>query len=337
MKLPVGFAKWAWTAAVLTLLFSLLPVGALAAPAALPREQGPANDLVWSDADALALARAGAPQIETTQARVLRANVPLLQSQLASAPLEGQADGILFALPMPDGSSQYFQVVNSPIMEAKLAAKYPQISTYLGQGVDDQTATVRMDWTPQGFHAMILSAAGTVYIDPFRRGDTSLYISYYKDNFVPRPQQRIVELDASGEPSTTPPIGPRSMRVPSGSQLRTYRLAMAATGEYTAYHGGTVPLALAAIVTAMNRVNGIYEREVAIRMVLVANTDDLIYTMEPAIPTPTTTAAPCWARTRPTSTRSSATATTTSATCSVPAAAALPTKAPVKPPARPEA
>ncbi len=68
------------------------------------------------------------------------------------------------------------------------------------------------------------------------------------------------------------------MRVPSGSQLRTYRLAMAATGEYTQFHGGTVPLALAAIVTAMNRVNGIYEREVAIRMVLVADTDDLIYT-----------------------------------------------------------
>ncbi len=278
MKLQVGFAKWARIAVILALLLSILPVGALAAPAALPKEQGPANDLIWSDADALARTSAGAPQIETTQARVLRANVSLLQSQLASAPLEGQADGILFALPMPDGSSQYFQVVNSPIMEPKLAAKYPQISTYLGQGVDDRTATVRMDWTPQGFHAMILSSSGTVYIDPFRRSDTSLYISYYKDDFVPGPQQRIVELEASGEPATTPPIGPRSMRVPSGSQLRTYRLAMAATGEYTVYHGGTVPLALAAIVTAMNRVNGIYEREVAIRMVLVADTDDLIYT-----------------------------------------------------------
>ncbi len=278
MKLHMGLAKFVRAAVVLALLLSILPVGALAAPVSLPNQQGPANDLIWSDANALALARAGSPQIETTQARVVQANVPLLQSQLASAPLEGQADGIRFPLPMPDGSSQYFQVVISPIMEPKLAARYPQISTYLGQGLDDPTATVRLDWTPQGFHAMILSAAGTVYIDPYRRGDTSLYISYHKDDFVPGPQQRIVELNAGGESSATPPIGPRSMRVPSGSQLRTYRLAMAATGEYTQFHGGTVPLALAAIVTAMNRVNGIYEREVAIRMVLVANTDDLIYT-----------------------------------------------------------
>jgi uncharacterized repeat protein (TIGR01451 family) len=265
-------------AVVLVLLLSALPVAALAAPSNLPQMQVSAGGHIWSDADAYALARAGAPQIATTQARVVWANVPLLLDQLASAPLEGGDKGLLMALPMPDGTLQQFQVVESPIMQPELAARYPLISTYLGQGVDDRTATVRMDWTPQGFHAMILSAAGTVYIDPFRRGDTSLYISYYKDDFVPGPQQRIVELDAGGELSPTPPIGPRSMRVPSGNQLRTYRLAMAATGEYTQFHGGTVPLALAAIVTAMNRVNGIYEREVAIRMVLVANTDDLIYT-----------------------------------------------------------
>ena len=80
-------------------------------------------------------------------------------------------------------------------------------------------------------------------------------------------------------------------RKPTGAALRTYRLALAATAEYTAAVGGgsvdgngnlvtagTVPKALAAMVTSVNRVDGVYERDFAIRMVLVNNTDQLIYT-----------------------------------------------------------
>ena len=61
-------------------------------------------------------------------------------------------------------------------------------------------------------------------------------------------------------------------------QLRTYRLAVAATGEYTAFHGGTVALALAAQVTTVNLVNGVYEKEMAITMEIVANNNLIIYT-----------------------------------------------------------
>ena len=65
---------------------------------------------------------------------------------------------------------------------------------------------------------------------------------------------------------------------PHGAQLRTYQLAVAATGEYTSFHGGSKADGQAAIVTAVNRVVGIYEIDVAVRMVLVGNNDDLVYT-----------------------------------------------------------
>ena len=55
--------------------------------------------------------------------------------------------------------------------------------------------------------------------------------------------------------------------VTSGTQLRTYRLALACTVEYaTAVGSNTVAGALAAEVLIMNRVNGVYERDLAIHM-----------------------------------------------------------------------
>ena len=74
------------------------------------------------------------------------------------------------------------------------------------------------------------------------------------------------------------PLADGPLARPSGTQLRTYRLAVAATGEYTAYFGGTVAAGQAAIVTAVNRVTGIYERDLSIRLQLVANNNSLVYT-----------------------------------------------------------
>ena len=46
-------------------------------------------------------------------------------------------------------------------------------------------------------------------------------------------------------------------RADNGAELRTYRLALACTGEYAQFHGGTVSSVLAAMNTSMARVNGI--------------------------------------------------------------------------------
>ncbi len=182
-------------------------------------------------------------------------------------------------LPVPDGSLQKFSILESPIMESALGKKYPEIKTYVGKGIDDPFATVRLDFTPLGFHAMILSPAGDIFIDPYSLGDVENYISYYRKDYIN--ENKSFECDLIAEENKLQELEYLKQSItltPTGPQLRTYRLAVACTGEYAAVFGGTVPAALAAIVTSVNRVNGVYEKEVAVRMVLVANNDTLVFT-----------------------------------------------------------
>ena len=239
--------------------------------------------------------------------RTVSVNANALREYLLQVPLEDETpvreSTFLIDLPFPDGTTQQFRIVNSPIMAPELAAQFPEIQTYLGQGVDDRTATVRMDFTPHGFHAMVIGSSGSIYIDPYAPGETGVYISYTKRDFYANttkvfdehpPVVGDLEIpDENGDGKRLIPngteqkLGETTQRLvrpmgqyrmtPFGTQLRSYRLALACTGEYAAFHGGTVPLALAAMVTSMNRVNGVYEREVAIRMNLIANNNLLVY------------------------------------------------------------
>jgi hypothetical protein len=90
---------------------------------------------------------------------------------------------VTLPLPLPDGTFGRFQIEESPIMEPDLAARHPEIKTYRGRGLDDATASARLDRTPAGFHGLILSGSGTIYIDPYRRGDITHYISYNKGEY----------------------------------------------------------------------------------------------------------------------------------------------------------
>ncbi|ODB91736.1 hypothetical protein A3195_03190 [Candidatus Thiodiazotropha endoloripes] len=165
-------------------------------------------------------------------------------------------------------------------MAPSLADRYPEIATYRVRGVENPELTGRLDLTPRGFHAMLTSPSGTIYIDPDPDGH---YRSFYKSDYAKSvgmaESQQICQLDhqISGE-ALDPWVVRAGRQTHSSDQRRIYRLAVAATGEYSAYFGGSVAETLAQIVTAINRVNQIYGRDLAIQFQLVGNNDRIIYT-----------------------------------------------------------
>ncbi|MEZ5035043.1 MAG: M12 family metallo-peptidase [Chitinophagaceae bacterium] len=187
-------------------------------------------------------------------------------------------NALIMEIPMPNGKMAKFKVWESNIMSPGLAAKYPDMRQFLGQGIDDPYATIRFDYNPfTGFHGQILSAkTGRIMIDPYANGDLGFYMSYYsKDATSPDGFVCINEND-------NPVQNRQNLTTASclGTDLRTYRLALACTGEYAHAVDGanpTVAGVLAAMNTAVNRVTGVYENELSVRMELIPNNNLLVY------------------------------------------------------------
>jgi hypothetical protein len=208
-----------------------------------------------------------------------------MKSFLATLPDEAVVKGNwnkapIMELPMPDGSFAKFRVWESSIQEPALQAKFTEIRTYAGQGIDNPADNVRFDFNPYfGFSAQILSPNGRILIDPYAVGNTKYYAVYYnRDGALKNPfkcgTKEITERKLD-EPNNIVTAACR------GTQLRTYRLAQACTGEYGQLAGGTAGQTHARIVTSINRVNGVYETELSLRMVLIAN-NNLIEYLDPA-------------------------------------------------------
>jgi proteasome assembly chaperone (PAC2) family protein len=180
----------------------------------------------------------------------------------------------VISFPNSEGILERFTVKEASVMHPDLQERFPEIRSYVGQGVDDASSILRFSISPEGFNGMILSANGNTFIEPLEKnGDTYVIFNRenrinYNDDFECEVSERIKRRVLSDF----------TMKNADDSILRTYRLAVSATGEYTQYHGGTKAQALAAINTTMTRVNGIYEVDFNVTMVLIGNTDDVIYT-----------------------------------------------------------
>ncbi len=189
-------------------------------------------------------------------------------------------------LPNPKGGFSDFVIREVSNFETKLSEKFSNIKSYAAQGVDDPTAVAKISFGTDGFHAVIFSGKEeTLYIDPYTKDNKTL-IAYNrsdletnKDGFTCHVEDSSRKIIAQGKARVSTDEG----------KLRTFRLALVCSGEYAQFHltnqnipaSATDEVKKAAVLSAMNttmtRVNGVFERDLAVRMIIVGDNDKLIF------------------------------------------------------------
>ena len=188
-------------------------------------------------------------------------------------------------LPTVEGI-QKFSIQEASSLSEGLALKFPMIKSYVAQGIDDPSATARFSFGTDGFHGVIFyTDRPSFYIDPYTKNYNS-YISYSRSSLPQRDHDFSCEVD---EQLDAKEMVVSSQRNADDGLLRIFRLALVCSGEYAQFHLNDQGIAsdasdadkkaavLSAMNTSMTRINGVYERDLGVRMEIVDNNDQVIF------------------------------------------------------------
>ncbi|RBP34741.1 putative secreted protein (Por secretion system target) [Oceanihabitans sediminis] len=212
-------------------------------------------------------------------------NIDQLMVDLSKAQVRGASNlrSSNFTLEIPNlkGKSESYIIQEFSVMAPELQAQYPQIRSYVGYGIDTPSSYLRFTISPyKGLSGIILSGeeGKTMVLEPSRTDVSKVSIlkkeqsySLAKEFECTTPDDFDMSLDNLGQNSRTSADG----------ILHTFDLAMSVTGEYSQFHGGTLPQVNAAIANTLTTVNAVFENDFNVNMVLIANNDDVVF-LDPA-------------------------------------------------------
>ena len=215
------------------------------------------------------------------QNNIFELDLPAMKKMLGTSPKRDNfntTSNLIITLPNGEGKLENFKVYENSVMAPELAAKYPEIKSYMAVGIDNPNARAYFSYSPLGFKSMTLYPdQSAVFIEPV--SDDLITYSVYKKSDKKKAFQKF-ECNVIDEAvnMVQPNNNTTHLRGADDGKLRTFRLALSATGEFTAYFGGTKAATLAAMNNSMTRINGVFEKDFGVRLILIANNDALIYT-----------------------------------------------------------
>ncbi|MDB4293370.1 M12 family metallo-peptidase, partial [Maribacter sp.] len=175
--------------------------------------------------------------------------------------------------PDETGHNTAYYIFESPVLAPELAAKYPNIKSYSGYGVEDASNKVRFSVSHKGIQVMMIHPEkdGNTFI---QKTSENNYIAYSRSGLVQKENDFVCETKSSISKN----VGGSTFRPVDDRVLRKYRLAVSATGEYTTFHGGTIADAMAGINATVTRINQVFETDLALSLELVATNDQVVFT-----------------------------------------------------------
>ena len=200
-----------------------------------------------------------------------------LQQQLANTAARfSNSSGTIISLPNANGELEKYEVWEASNFTPALQAKFPEIRSYVGVGIDDPNAYLRFSTSHNGFQSMTLRAGKSEFIEPYTT-DGNKYIVF--DSKTHRNQGDVPFECTTAE--TAALMDDSSAFVQSNKSdagvFKTFRLAQSVTGEYSQYFGGTMADAMGGINATLTRCNGVFEKDFAIQLILVDNNEDVVY------------------------------------------------------------
>ena len=206
--------------------------------------------------------------------KILLADVPS-RKNIGSSPM------VVINFPDKKGNMEQFQVSETSTLAPEIAIKYPNIKTYIGFSLDNPGGRIRFSISPQGLKTMsTYPNKPALFTVPLNKGDKSLYISYDRSMRIDSKK----DFECLTENENVPIKEIISLNRDANDQiLRTLRIAISTTGEYTNFwddgddtNGDAQEDALAALVSTLNRTNEVFEVDMAITFQLVTGTE-IIY------------------------------------------------------------
>ena len=208
-------------------------------------------------------------------------NLDVLRNDLFSVIGNQSKHSTVISLPNADGDIEEFEVFEASNFDNELQAQFPEIRAFSGKGITDRYATLKLSISPQGIQTMIFRTdKPNEFIEPYSQ-DHSVYAvfkSQRQKGALPWTCSSPDEQLATGLNSK---VSNQNVERSSAGQLKVMRLAQSCNAEYSNYFGATSAAQVGLVLTAFNntltRCNGVYEKDLALHLNLVASSTNVIY------------------------------------------------------------